>query len=426
MYHTPQPRFRFYGTPQNYLTVIAAILTWQVGHDNDGLDHMERRFCEWLEARHVLALPQARVGIYLALRYLIRPGQAVILSPYTFFEVINMVVCAGGRPVFADIELDTLNIDAQEVKHLIDDNTGAVIATHLHGLACDIKMISEVCRAKGVALIEDAAHCFGGQMNGQNVGTYGDVGVFSFSLKKNVNTLYGGMAITSNKDLRDWMAEELTKFSNENIGRLLRQAGKCLLGDIITTPPLFQIFTFPMIRFDFIHNAGKVAKLFRKESQPILHRELPEHYKRRMTSMQALLAVRQIADVKQHIKDRLDNARLYHRGLSGLPEVKLPPLRDDGSHIYFAFPILVSERQNLVRYMMEQGRDIEEYDYVNAADLLCFSDYARECPNARSAAAQALLLPIYPGYGKEEIEKNIATIHNYFGRISNSACSIAT
>lgn len=426
MYLTPKPRFKFYGTPKNCLAVAAAALTGKIGRDSDGLDHVERRVCEWLGVRHVIPLPQARIGIYLALRYLIRPGQAVILSPYTFFEVVNMVVCAGGRPVFADIEADNCNIDARQVEHLIDNDTGAVIATHMHGLACDIKKISEVCRAKGVALIEDAAHCFGGRINGRHVGTFGDVGVFSFSLKKNVNAFYGGIAITGNKELRDWMAEKLTRFPNEDIGRLLRRAGQCLLGNIMTTQPLFQLFTFPLIRFDFLHNGGKVAKFLRKGNQPVLHHKLPEHFKRRMTNLQAQLVVRQIADVEQHIKVRLVHARAYHRGLSGLPGVNLPPLREDGSHIYLSFPIRVSERQNLLRYMIEQGRDVEEFNYSNAADLPCFSEYARECPNARSVAAQTLLLPIYPGYSKEEVEKNIATIQRYFQRIGNSARSITT
>lgn len=193
----------------------------------------------------------------------------------------------------------------------------------------------------------------------------------------------------------------------------------------MTTPPLFQLFTFPLFRFDFLRNGGKVAKLLQKKSQPVLCHELPEHYKRRMTSLQARLAVRQIADVEQHIKVRLDHARAYHRGLSGLPEVSLPPLREDGSHIYLEFPIRVSERQNLVRYMIEQGRDVEEHDYANAADLPCFSDYARDCPNARVVAAQVVLLPTYPGYGRGEVEKNIATIHSYFRRVANSSRSVA-
>jgi dTDP-4-amino-4,6-dideoxygalactose transaminase len=419
MYFASQPRFRFYGTPKNYLAVAAAILTGQIGHDSAVINNAERRVCEWLGAQHALALSQARLGIYLTLRCLIRPGQAVILSPYTFAEVVNMVVCAGGRPVFADVELDTCNIDARQVAHLIDNDTGAVIATHLHGLACDIKMISEVCRAKGVAIIEDAAHCFGGRIDGRYVGTFGDAGVFSFSLKKNVNAFYGGMVITSNKDLRDRMAEELTKFPAENTRRLLRRAGVCLLGDIMTAAPLFQIFTFPLFRFYFLRNGSKVFKFLQRESQALLRRELPEHYKRRITSLQAQLIARQIADVERHIKLRLDHARVYHRGLSGLPEVGLPPLREDGSHIYLAFPIRVSESQNLVRYMIEQGRDVGERGFANAADIPCFSDYARDCPNARAVAAQVLLLPTYPGYGKGEVEKNISTIHSYYRRLEN-------
>src|SRR6185503_17787272 len=102
-----------------------------------------------------------------AVKALIKPGRKVILSPYTIADVVNMVVCAGGEPVFADIERETCNVDAAEVERLIDDQTGAVMVTHFYGLACDIERIAKICKDRNVPLIEDAAQAFGVRVNGK-------------------------------------------------------------------------------------------------------------------------------------------------------------------------------------------------------------------------------------------------------------------
>src|ERR1700744_2090549 len=122
----PQPRFRFYGSPSNYLTAARDYLTGRVTRGDD-VTALEDRVQRQLDVAHALCVPQGRFGLYLALKELIRPGQNVILSPYTIFDIVNMVLCAGGRPQFADIDPATCNIDIRHVAELIDDNTGAVL-----------------------------------------------------------------------------------------------------------------------------------------------------------------------------------------------------------------------------------------------------------------------------------------------------------
>src|SRR4029077_9946535 len=120
----------------------------------------------------------ARVGIYLAIKHLIRKGQKVVLSPYTISDVVNMVLCAGGIPLFADIEEGgSCNIDADAVIDLleIEDNIGAVMVTHFYGLVCNIAPILTACRAKGIPLIEDAAQAFGASLDGKPAGALADV-----------------------------------------------------------------------------------------------------------------------------------------------------------------------------------------------------------------------------------------------------------
>ena len=422
---SPQPQFRYYGTPRNYLDIIAAVLSGQVKEGKDALGRLEGQVGEWMGIAHALALPQARLGLFLALRYLIRPGQTVIVSPYTYYEVVNMVICAGGRPVFADIDPVTCGIAVRNLEDRIDSDTGAVVFSYMHGLSGDIEAIAEVCRSRGIALIEDAAQCFGGRVGGRYVGTFGRVGVFSFSMKKNVNAFFGGMAVTADKGLHNAMTASISRFAMEKFRRLLGRVGTSLVGDLITAPLLFQMLTFPMLRYSFLRHNGKLEALLRNDGQPVLRSKLPEPYRHRLTGLQARLALRQLADLERHTRSRIDRAASYHRGLAGLPQVGRPPLRTDGTHIYLQYPIRVSERRRLLQYLLSQNRDIEIRNFGNAADFDCFADYARDCHEARAVAAQVVVLPTYPGYPQSEVEKNIAAIHNFFRRTGKTAHAAA-
>jgi dTDP-4-amino-4,6-dideoxygalactose transaminase len=143
---------------------------WRAGDD---CRLLEKEVADIQNIGHAITVPMARVGIYLAVSALVRPGRKIVLAPYTLADVINMVICAGAIPVFADIERSSCNISSVRVSQLIDDHTDAVLVTHLHGLACDMPRLVEVCQQRGVKLIEDAAQAFGTRLNGQAVGTFG-------------------------------------------------------------------------------------------------------------------------------------------------------------------------------------------------------------------------------------------------------------
>ena len=410
---SPRPQFQYYGSPQIYLEIAKSVLAGKQRSGEQYLEALESWLAEWTGARYSLCLPSGRLGLYLALRCLIRPGQKVVLSPYTIFDVVNMVICAGGRPVFADIKPETCNIDPRQVKELVDNDTGAVIATHLHGLACDIEEISEICRARGVPLIEDCAQCLGGQVGGRHVGTFGDVGVFSLSLKKNVNTLSGGFLVTSDDMIHDRIRDQLASFPFEKKRVILKGAAKCLVGDILTIPPVFQILTFWLVRYAYLLGGQLIHKFTQPETRPQLIEDLPEQYRRRMTPLQARLALLQIENIDQDMQTRLKYARSYCAGLSERQDIGLPPLREDASHTYLAFPIQSANRQQLVKHIMSRNCDVRIQSFTNVADQPCFSAYARDCPHARQTADRVVLLPTYPGYGEVEVNKMIAAIRSY-------------
>ena len=448
---SPKPRYRFYGTPHNYLTAARHVVSSALSAATSDTDHvamLEDRVASVVGVDHAIAVPQARFGIYLALRHMLKPGQRVLMSPYTIYDVVNMVLCAGGRPEFCDVDPATCNIDPAAVRARLeecgsggraqdsdrDDSIGAVMVTHLHGLACDIAPIAQLCAERGIPLIEDAAQAFGARVAGQHVGGIGDVGIYSFGRAKNINGFYGGMVVTRNHDLAAAVRAELAELPLEDSGKLAKRIAHCLVGDAMTVPAVFAPLTFRLFKLGAVNNVESVNKLVQTENDPILRDTVPESYWRRMTPLQARVIYDQIFTVDAQTEVRAAYARRYHDGLQGLRGLVLPPLRDDRSHIYLQYPILVQadnhgdgdgnrqghgamgvgDRWDFVRYMMKNGRDVAIQHMTTASELSIFSDHRRDCPRARAVADSCVLLPTYPGYGMDQVEANIAVMRRYF------------
>jgi perosamine synthetase len=421
----PRSRQRFYGSSTNYAAVARDALLGRIGSGDD-VARVEDGLAAQLGARHAVLMPQARVGIFLVLRALTRTRKKVVLSPYTIHDVINMVICAGAEPVFADIDRATCNIDTRQIEQLVDGDTGAVMVTHLHGLACDVEGAARVCRERGVPLVEDTSQAFGARVGGRRLGTFGRAGIFSFGMAKNVNCLYGGAVVTDDEALADELRAELAALPYTSAGVLLRRAAFCLSGDLLTWPPIFKAATYWAFRYGYLHGVEALNKRVRGEDAPTLRTEIPESYLRRITPMQARLLVPQLGRADRLSEIRTGYARIYDAGLADVPEVLAPPARDDGSHIYLNYAIQVADRHALLRYLMTHGRDLTVQHMGNNADYGCYEAWKRDCPNARATAGQVLLLPTYPGYGEDEVQRNVELIRRYFAERRREVSGVRT
>jgi perosamine synthetase len=135
-------------------------------------------------------------ALHLALRAADISGYEVITTPMTFVSTNHAILYNGASPVFADIEPDTLNIDAADVARKITPRTKAIVVVHYGGHACDLDAICDIAEARGLLLIEDCAHACGGRYRGRQLGGIGDYGCFSFHAVKNLATGDGGMVTT--------------------------------------------------------------------------------------------------------------------------------------------------------------------------------------------------------------------------------------
>jgi len=215
------------------------------------------------------ALPtgSGTAALELACAAILSPGDEVILPSFTFSSCANAILLSGGKPVFADIDLTTYNIDPKKIEGKITEKTKAIMVVHYAGMACDMDSILKIAEQNNLLIIEDAAHALGAKYKGRFLGTIGTVGCFSFHGTKNAASGEGGMFLTNNKRISkiaeilrekgtnrsSFMRGERKKYNWVKVGRSL------ILSDILSAIALEQI-----------KKLDKITSLRKKKAQYLL------------------------------------------------------------------------------------------------------------------------------------------------------------
>ena len=253
-------------------------------------------------SRYALGVSSGGVALELALKAMGVLGGEVVVPTNTFVASASSVVQAGGRPVFCDIERDTLCLDPLSVEKVLSDRTKAIMVVHMFGLVSPaVVQIRELCRRRGLRLIEDAAHAHGAGWDGVPAGRLGDVGCFSFFATKVLTTGEGGAITTDDESIK----REVLRLRNH--GRSVEA-------------PVYEI----------VSNNYRLA-------------EIP-----------AILGLHQLAILDALVRRRRAIAHQYRQQLSDIPGLTLLPDFPDCEHSYWRFPAYVDptvDRDDLQRRM---------------------------------------------------------------------------
>ncbi|KSV62447.1 hypothetical protein N185_08525 [Sinorhizobium sp. GW3] len=166
------------------------------------IDRFEASVSAFTHAPHAIAVCNGTVALHLALHCLdIGPGDEVIVPTFTYIASVNTIAQTGARPVFAESRSGDWLLDPADIERRITPRTKAIMAVHLYGAACDMEVICDIAKRRGLKVIEDCAEALGTRISGRHVGTFGDVATFSFFGNKTVTTGEGGMVIANDDAL---------------------------------------------------------------------------------------------------------------------------------------------------------------------------------------------------------------------------------
>lgn len=173
---------------------------------NHGIKHneLEEKVKKTLKVKNLSLFNNGTIALLVALRAMDLPfGSEVITTPFTFAATPHCISWNGQKPVFCDIEPDTMCIDADKIESLITENTSAILGVHVYGFPCNVKKIDKIAKKYNLKVIYDAAHAFSTEIDSKGIGTFGDITMFSFHATKLYNTIEGGCLTYSNPELKE-------------------------------------------------------------------------------------------------------------------------------------------------------------------------------------------------------------------------------
>jgi len=196
------------------------------------VEALESEIKHFLGVSHALAVTSGTGALHVALSALgAGPGQEIIIPAYLWVSVVAAVVNLGAIPVLADID-ETFGLDSADVQRRITPRTKGIIIVHMSGAPVNVPALLKIARERGLFLLEDCAQCAGGSIGGRKVGTFGDMGIFSFQMNKNMSSGDGGCIVTN--DLRLYhraVACHDTGYARDQNGRaILDNLDLCLWG----------------------------------------------------------------------------------------------------------------------------------------------------------------------------------------------------
>lgn len=343
------------------------------------INEAERKLCKTTGAKHAVLIASGTAALHATCFAAgIGPGDEVITTPITFAASANCTLYCGAKPVFADIDPETYNIDPQSVEKCITEKAKAVVAVDFTGQAVDLRRLREICDKRNLILIEDAAHSLGTMYDGKPVGSIADMTEFSFHPVKTCTAGEGG-AITTNDD-------ELYK-------RLI----------------LFRT-----------HGITRVQGWMDKQSEGgWYYQQVALGYNYRMTDIQAALLSSQLDKLDMFAKKRKELVKRYDEAFSLIPEIvvqKEIPESDTVRHLYilqFNLDMLNGTRKDYFDALQAEGVGVNVH-YIPTYTFPYYQKlgYKRgACPNAEWLYERIVSIPLYYGLTFEQQDKVIEAVN---------------
>jgi dTDP-4-amino-4,6-dideoxygalactose transaminase len=331
----------------------------------------EREFGKHIGARYNAAVSSCTSGLMLGLKALgIGKSNEVITSPYTFVASVEAIIHAGAKPVFADIDSYTLNLDPEMAERKINTRTRAILPVHIAGLPCRMDRFRLTAKKHGLYLVYDAAHAIGARFKNKKIGSFGDFSSFSFYATKNLTTGEGGMVATGKKKL----AEKV------------------------------QILS--------LHGMDRKAWRRYLDQGSWYYEVVDLGYKCNLPDMNAALGLAMLERLEKLQQKRQRAAGWYDEMLSKFDELELPARKQDSVHAWHLYII----KLNLDMLKINRDQFIAELGAYNIGTSVHFIPLflhpyfkgkygltAKNFPNALKAFQRVISLPFFPDLRREEV-----------------------
>ncbi len=377
----PKEKFLVFGSPAiedaDIEEVVGVMKSCWLG-TGPKVAQFEKDLANYVGAPYSAAVNSCTAALHLSILAAgLKPGDEVITTPMTFCATVNAIIHAGAKPVLADIDPVSMNIDPKAIEGKLSNRTRAILPVHYAGRACDMDALLAICKSKNLKLLEDCAHSIETEYKGRKTGTFGDFGCYSFYVTKNIVTGEGGMIVTKNE---------------------ADAARVKILG---------------------LHGMSKDAWKRFSDSGYKHYQVVEAGFKYNMMDLQAAIGIAQLKRIEPYWKKRQQVWERYNNAFANLP-IGLPaPPEPNTRHAYHLYTILVDKdrcgvsRDEFLERMTAHNigvgvhyMSVPEHPYYQQT----FGWKPEQWPHAMRIGRQILSIPISAKLTDQDVDDVIAAV----------------
>ena len=334
---------------------VAAVLASGQLAQGPRVRDFEAAFAAWCGAKHAVATSSGTTALFLALlAHGIGPDDEVVTPSFSFIASANCAVYVGARPVFADIEPDTFNLDPAEVERRLTPRTRAIVAVHLFGQPCALDAMVDLAARRHLVLIQDACQAHGAEWGGRKLSAFGTA-CYSFYATKNLATGEGGMITTDDDEV------------------------------------------------------AARARLLREHGSPRRYWHETLGYNARMMDLQAAIGLAQLPKLEARNRQRRANAAALTARLAGCAHVVTPAVRPEATHVFHQYTVRLKglDRDAAVGRLAQAGIGAGIYYPIPIHQQPVYRNrgYTDHLPCTEAASREVLSLPVHPALTAAELER---------------------
>ncbi len=359
------------------MEVITNVLSTPYLSIGPKVEEFEKKIAAFIGVKYAIAVNSGTSALHLCIRSLdIKDGDEVITTPFSFIASANCILFERAKPVFVDINENTLCIDENKIEERITKKTKAILPVHIFSHPCNMEKIMKIAKKHNLAVIEDACEALGSEYKNKKVGTFGEVGAFAFYPNKQITTAEGGMIITDNQE----------------IAKLCRS----------------------------MRNQG------RDEGDAWLsHSKLGYNY--RMSELSAALGVTQIERIKEMLGKRKRVADIYNNKLNNLKGIKVPYISSVVEMSWFIYIIRLDDkrfsredRDKIIKELNNKGINCRDYFppiHLEPLYVDMFGYKKGSFPITERVSSSTIALPFYNNLPEEEINYIYNVLSNIIDKL---------
>ncbi len=336
-----------------------------ISQEGDEVEKLEKKICELTGAEHAVATDSGTAALHLAVQSLVEPGDEVVIPDFTYGSTGLSVTVSEATPKIVDIKRSNLGMDPDSLKKHLGPETRTVMVAHLFGRVAEMEGIMEIADEQDIPVIEDASQALGASLHGNQAGSMGEIGCFSFGWSKNVTTGKGGALVTDNDEL----------------AAKIRQ----------------------------------MANLGRPEGERDVFAR-PEGYNYRLDNIRAAIGNVQLEKLEDTLERKREIFGRYRSELGSLEAVELLPLekRENSRDSPWMFGLFTDERDGLQAWLRERGIETRKF-FPPLHEMPAFPDSKKASfPVTEDVSSHGLALPGYPRLEDGDVSRITEEIRNFF------------